>query len=83
MMLGPVPKLSPSPQVKVLVPTPVTVTPDDGTGFTKTPDDVPSIGMSARAIPESGSRLKTGLTHHFFRAYAPLFPAFLRVFHGN
>ena len=24
-----------------------------------------------------------GLTHHFFRAYAPLFPAFLRVFHGN
>ncbi len=25
----------------------------------------------------------TGLTHHFFRAYAPLFPAFLRVFHGN
>jgi hypothetical protein len=24
-----------------------------------------------------------GLTHHLFRAYAPLFPAFLRVFHGN
>jgi subtilisin len=24
-----------------------------------------------------------GLTHHFFRAYAPLFPAFLRVLHGN
>jgi tetratricopeptide (TPR) repeat protein len=24
-----------------------------------------------------------GLTHHFFRAYAPLFPAFLRVCHGN
>ncbi len=24
-----------------------------------------------------------GLTHHFFRAYAPLFPAFLRVYHGN
>ncbi|MGZ5978563.1 MAG: SLC13 family permease [Isosphaeraceae bacterium] len=27
--------------------------------------------------------LEPGLTHHFFRAYAPLFPAFLRVFHGN
>src|SRR5271166_2337530 len=26
---------------------------------------------------------QAGLTHHFFRAYAPLFPAFLRVFHGN
>ena len=24
-----------------------------------------------------------GLTHHFFRAYAPLFPAFLRVSYGN
>ena len=26
---------------------------------------------------------QAGLTHHFFRAYAPLFPAFLRVFHEN
>ena len=26
---------------------------------------------------------QAGLTHHFFRAYAPLFPAFLRVYHGN
>jgi len=27
--------------------------------------------------------LPAGLTHHLFRAYAPPFPAFLRVFHGN
>ena len=27
--------------------------------------------------------LSPGLTHHCFRAYAPLFPAFLRVFHGK
>jgi protein gp37 len=32
---------------------------------------------------ESGAGARPGLTHHFFRAYAPLFPAFLRVFHGN
>src|SRR5271157_6307993 len=25
----------------------------------------------------------SGLTHHFFRAYAPLFPAFLRIYHVN
>jgi len=29
------------------------------------------------------SAVESGLTHHLFRAYAPLFPAFLRVFHVN
>ena len=41
-----------------------------------------SIWVEELTLPDQGWAF-TGLTHHFFRAYAPLFPAFLRVFHGN
>jgi len=44
---------------------------------------VPAVRLAVQMLalpPVSGT---AGLTHHFFRAYAPLFPAFLRVFHVN
>ena len=40
------------------------------------------FSMPPQPSPARGEGVP-GLTHHFFRAYAPLFPAFLRVFHGN
>ena len=41
-------------------------------------DDVAHIEFKT-----SPQAIRAGLTHHFFRAYAPLFPAFLRVSYGN
>src|SRR5208283_4067680 len=78
-------------------PTPIPNTADTGYFSKEAVEELEKMGIDphiatgrqkhheAPVPPEAAapSAEAAGLTHHFFRAYAPLFPAFLRVYHGN